>query len=346
MCAEWLAPGRLLVRPDSSPATILPLADEAEVVQFAEPLPRPVLDSLAQAIAANPAVELYVYGHDGIELGGDLGFLDGFEQLQHLSLNLRGLQDLAGLSRLPGLRALTLQGIAKRTFSVAALAGVPSLERLVVDRPVRDLDVVGRLNRLQELSMAATPAALAGIEDHPSLRRVILTRGSHRDLSALATCAELRDLEIWQIRQLSTADLAPLARMKQLDALALGAARQVTDLQWLPPQVRFLSLEKVPQLKSYAPLATLAGLIAFGAWESRPHDRSLRALHGLPLEDLVLGDAFPEAEVAALLGQTNARAWISRFRPEPDPAPALSWRGLLSYADWHRQKSAPEHAQK
>jgi hypothetical protein len=338
MCAEWLAPGRLLVRPDSSPATILRLTGEAEVVQLAEPLSRPVLDSLAQAIAANPAVELYVYGHDGIELDGDLGFLNGFEQLQHLSLNVRGLQGLDGLSRLTELRALTLQGIAKRTFSVAALARVRSLERLVVDRPVRDLEVVGRLERLNELNTPATPAALAGIEGHPSVRRVILSRGSHRDLSPLTTCPELLDLELWQIRQLSTADLAPLTRIEQLDALALGAARQVTDLQWLPPRVRFLSLEKVPQLDSYAPLAALAGLIAFGAWESRAQDRSLRPLHGLPLEDLVLGDAFPEPEVAALLRHTSARTWISRSRPEPVPAPVLSWRGLLSYADWHRRK--------
>lgn len=338
MCAEWLAPGRLLVRRDSDPATIVPLTSEAKVVQFAEPLPRPVLNELARAIAAEPGVELYVYGHDGIELDGALAFLDGFEPLRRLSLNVRGLRGIEGLSRLSGLRALTLQGIAKRTFSVAALAQVQSLERLVVDRPVRDLEVVARLGRLTVLNTPATPAALGGLEGHPSVQRVILSRGSHRDLSALTSCPELRDLELWQIRQLSTADLAPLARIEQLDALALGAARHVTDLQWLPPRVRFLSLEKVPQLDSFAPLAALAGLIAFGAWESRPQDRSLHPLHELPLEDLVLGDAFPEPEVAALLDHTSARTWISRSRPEPDPAPALSWRGLLSYADWYRRK--------
>src|SRR4051794_34062948 len=140
MCAEWIAPGRLLVRPDSSQATISRLMREAEVVQFAEPLPRSLLDSLAQLTVTHPAVELYVYGHEGVELDGDLAFLDGFEHLRRLSLNVRGLQGIEGLARLTELRALTLQGMAKRTFSVAALARVRSLERLVVDRPVRDLE--------------------------------------------------------------------------------------------------------------------------------------------------------------------------------------------------------------
>jgi hypothetical protein len=227
--------------------------------------------------------------------------------------------------------------MAKRTFSVAALARMRSLERLVIDRPVRDLDVISQLAHLVELNTPATPAALAGLEHHRSLRRVTFSRGTHRDLSALATCPELLDVELWQIRQLTAADLMPLAGVERLDALALGAARHVTDLEWLPPQVRFLSLEKVPQLDSYAPLATLSGLIAFGAWESRPQDRSLRPLHGLPLQDLVLGDAFPEPEVTALLDHTSARTWISRSGAEPEPPPALSWRGLLSYADWHRR---------
>jgi hypothetical protein len=299
-------------------------------------LPRELLDSLAQVTASHAAVELYVYGHHGLEVDADLSFLDGFEHLRRLSLNVDGLQGLDGLARFTNLRSLTLQGFAKRTLNVSALAHTHALERLVVDRPVRDLDVIGGLDHLRELGSPATPAALASLEHHPSLRRVIFNRGTHRGLSSLATCPELVDVELWQIKQLTATDLAPLAHMEHLDALALGAVRHVKNLKWLPSGLRFLSLEKIPSLDSYAPLAALSGLLAFGAWEARPEDRSLRPLCELPLEDLVLGDAFPEGEVTALLDKTPARAWV-RSRPEPDPPPALSWRGLLSYADWYRR---------
>jgi hypothetical protein len=339
MSAEWVLPGRLLVHPSARPGDLAPLLDEAEVVQFREPLPSALCGALAQVLRLRPDVELYVYGHYGQRLDGALEFLKGFEFIERLSLNVGGLQGLDGLERFTSLRSLTLQGMIKRNVSVAAIAGASQLEHLHVDQPVRDLTAIAQLPALAQLGTPATKAALASLAGHPSLRRLKLNFGTCRDLSALETCPQLRDVELWQIKSMEAADLRPIARILDLEALALGALRNVVSMSWLDEgahRLRFLSLEKLPQLDTYEPLAGCTQLVAFGAWESRPADRSLRPLHRLPLADVVLGDVYPTGEIEALFGLVSGRARVrSSVRGDE---PALRWRCLFEYADAYRRR--------
>jgi hypothetical protein len=337
MGAEWIGPGRLLVRPDARRRDIDRLVAEAEVIQFDEPLPASLSELVADVFRSRPQVELYVYGHYGRTLDGELDLLRGFEHVERLSLNLNGLAGVGGLARFTALRTLSLQGIAKRNVSVAAIEQATELQRLSVDQPVRDLEVIRNLRKLTELHSPATATALASVEGHPSLRRVSLHFGTHRDLSALESCSKLTDVEFWQIKQLTAADLLPVARVRNLDALALGALRNVTTLSWLHDgsrRLRFLGVEKLPGLDSFEPLVHCGQLVAFGAWDSRPADRRLAPLHDLPLVDLVLGDVYPPTEVNALLEHCRARV---RIRSEVKGGePALRWRGLFTYANEYR----------
>jgi len=337
MGAELIGPGRLLVRPDARGRDIARLVADAEVVQFDEPLPASLSELVAEALRSRPQVELYVYGHYGRTLDGELEFLRGFEHVERLSLNLNGLAGLEGLARFPALRTLALQGIAKRNVSVAAIEHATELQRLSVDQPVRDMEVIRNLGKLTELDSPATATALESLEGHPSLRRVSLHFGTYRDLSALESCPQLTDVELWQIKQLAAADLRPVARLRNLDALALGALRNVTTLSWLHDgscRLRFLGVEKLPALDSFEPLVRCGQLVAFGAWESRPADRRLAPLYDLPLVDLVLGDVYPPTEVDALLEHCRARV---RIRSEVNgDEPALRWRRLFAYADEYR----------
>ena len=57
-------------------------------MQFEEPLPEAVLAALREALAADPGIGLYVYGHYGLPVDGSLEFLRGFETLKTLSLNV------------------------------------------------------------------------------------------------------------------------------------------------------------------------------------------------------------------------------------------------------------------
>jgi hypothetical protein len=335
MGAEWIAPGRLLVRPGARRRKVARLAAEAEVVQFDEPLPAAVSEVLADALRSRPEVELYVYGHYGRRLDGGLDFLRGFEHVQRLSLNLSGLLGVEGLARFTELRTLSVQRIAKRNVSIAAIEHAKDLRRLALDQPLRDLEVIRGLGKLTALDCPATATALASLAGHPSLRRVSLQHGTHRDLSALESCPRLADIELWQIKQLTAPDLEPVGRVRNLDALALGALRNVATLNWLgASRLRFLSLERLPGLDSFEPLSRCTRLVAFGAWDSRPGDRSLAALHELPLEDLVLGDVYPANEVSSLLEHCRARMRIRST--SHGGAPALHWRCLFAYADAYR----------
>jgi hypothetical protein len=337
MRTEWIEPGRLLVRPDARRRDIARLVAEAEVVQFDEPLPANLSEALAEALRSRPQVELYVYGHDGRSLDGELDFLRGFEHVERLSLNLYGLAGVEGLARFTALHTLSLQGMAKRNVSVAAIEHATELQHLTVDQPVRDLEVIRNLGKLTELHSPATATALESLEGHPSLRRLSLHFGTHHDLSVLESCSQLADIELWQIRQLTAADLSPVARVKKLDALALGALRNVTTLSWLHQgscRLRFLSVERLPALDSFEPLARCSQLVAFGAWDSRPADRRLAPLHRLPLVDLVLGDVYPPGEVDALLERCRARVRIRSTSKGGEPA--LHWRLLFEYADEYR----------
>jgi hypothetical protein len=163
---------------------------------------------------------------------------------------------------------------------------------------------------------------------------VTLQFGGQRDLSALATCPQLSDVELWRVAKLEAGDLRAVAAIPRLEALALGGLRNVSSLDWLAPgshRLRYLSLEKLPTLESYAPLAECRQLAAFGSWDSRPADRRLRPLHGLPLRDLVLGDVYPPDEVQALLQRCPGRARIRTTTRGAEPK--LRWRGLFEYVD-------------
>jgi hypothetical protein len=289
-------------------------------------------------LAKRPEVKVYVYGHYGQTLPSDLSFLAGLEHVQRLSLNLRGVLDgVDGLERFRDLRVLSLEVDPKRP-SLAALRNTVALEVLILGGPVRDAHVIGELSHLRELRSPATAPILEALVGHKTLRRLRLTFGSARGLSGLVTCPSLTDLALYQVRSLDARDLDPLASMVTLEALSLGALRNVTDLRGLSAparSLRWLSLEKLPALDTYGPLADHEELRGFGSWEARPADRSLAALARLSLEDVSLGDAYPPRELEALIAARPNSRLSARGQPDDHPS-RIRWRGLFSHVDDER----------
>ena len=57
--------------------------------------------------------------------------------------------------------------------------------------------------------------------------------GGIRDLNPLTHLPNLRGLELWQVRKFDNEDLDPLGDCKRLEALSLGALRNVQGLSAL-----------------------------------------------------------------------------------------------------------------
>jgi hypothetical protein len=304
---KWVLPGRALVTDDVRERDVPGIVAQATSVQFERPLPTKIMWALAAAMRDHPEVALYVYGHRGSgPIDSGLAFLDGFEHVRSLSLALDELEGFDGLERFSELRKLQLAHRKKR--SVAVLRELTQLQDLSVSVPGADMSIVASLDRLEILNMTAARGALVPLTDHPTLQRLTLHYGTERDLAPLATCRQLR-------------------------ALAANGS-----------PVRFLELEQLPALSTFAPLAELPQLEACTLFDTRPNDRSLAPLVAAPrLAEVFIGGnkPFPKTEVDALATAFAGRRFRYReLHAGPEDVPRLSWRGLLGYADKTRTQAA------
>ena len=123
----------------------------------------------------------------------------------------------------------------------------------------------------------------------------------------------------------------------------MGALRHVTSLdflQSLTATLRYLEVEKLPNLATLEPLGDLAELHALGLFDSRPADRTLRPLLELQgLRDLTILDTYPADHVEELFTQLSHTRLQIRLRTTAQPS-RIRWRGLLSYVDKVRERSA------
>lgn len=211
-----------------------------------------------------------------------------------------------------------------------------------MDRVTFDAGIAFDLDKLPKLVQT-----LDGVPDDAEELTLLRQEKSHRGLSKLKRLrhlwagrvnqemmeeiAELPELEILRIKNMSAASLEPLARNRKLKRLIISGGNKVPDMAWtlgLPPtlevlhlesffratdigplgqlsQLRTLGLEggfdKKLELESLAPLSTLKNLHYLLLAATRVADKSLAPLHGLKsLKHLSCGTYFPDAEFVAL----------------------------------------------
>jgi hypothetical protein len=295
-----LFPSILELRANTDPASLVEsLDDTIERAQFCEPLPQKLLEALAQALRTRPQVALRAYG---MALDPSLAFLEPFEFVEKLFVDLWNVESFAPLGRFTQLRVLGLGETKSSKPSLRFLESTPLIEELYVGKHVRDLEVLASLSRLRKISLAATKGAhLAALRGLP-LAVVLLYFGSARDLSFLAALPQLRAVTICQIKQLESADLEPLAAATSLDALELINLPHVESLAALgaPPRLRLASLEGLRGLTSLDALARWSALEDVALDHSRARDGRLAPLAGLArLQSIAIGDRYAESEVAA-----------------------------------------------
>lgn len=325
----WVDQGIVEVRPDASAKlvrTALRLAGPNCRLQFAEPLPPPLLRSIRNALSAHPEVGLRVYG-TSID---DIGWLAGFHDLTSVAVELWNVQDLTPVASLAELRELHLGETKARNTPIGWLAELQQLECLSVESLHRGLESSARLPRLRRLELRTTKVrTLDFLTGHPSLESFSMDFGGIRDLAPLVTIPNLRSLELYQVRSLTSEDLSPLAAAS-LEAISLGALRHVTDLGPVAnSRLRYLILEGV-RAASFTTLSSATSLTELACFDARPHDRRLTPLLELPLRHIVLGDTYDQDEVerlrAGFMGDTldyRGERLVQRGTVEP----RVAWRG-------------------
>ena len=261
-----------------------------------------LVHAAARALEGSDDALLYVLG-DAKQLRSET--LLPFRDVRHLNLNVRNLSSYRLLSEFTALRTLIIQGSGARAVPLGFLSALPDLTDLAIPAAVRDADTLASAVRLRYLSCSSNDAVLQGLTGHSSLEYLDINFGTNRDLGVLPTLRSLRGLAMYQIRSLTSHDLAPIGDCAGLTALSLGALRNVIDLSALrgTPRLtlRALLLENLPNLENLDDVGACAALLQLGVYDCRPKDKSLRPLRRLTsVTHLALGGQYPESEIAAL----------------------------------------------
>ena len=127
-----------------------PLEDDCRLVQFAEPLSDDEYGELSKLLETRPSVELRAYG--SIQ---DLEFLRHFPRLKHFQVDeASALNDLSGLRFLSTeLESLAIGARLSKLLSLKPLSRFSGLRRLYVEGPIKDIDLIGVLTTLRDLTL-------------------------------------------------------------------------------------------------------------------------------------------------------------------------------------------------
>lgn len=182
----------------------------------------------------------------------------GFEKLEALTAYEEGVVDLRGVKALRNLRKLT---VGKEIADIGPLAELTQLEQLVLPGTQRDLGPIGSLSRLSVLSVVADPTTnLDPLGRLTSLRELSI-RGAPPDALARALASLPAFTRLFVNGDERLTDVRPFATIERLELLDLGKTR----VKSIAP------LKALPRLKTLklwdTPVSDLHELPAFPALE-------------------------------------------------------------------------------
>jgi hypothetical protein len=336
--AQLIGPERIDIDDSLSRRDVQRLAADPalKVVQTAAPVRTKTWALLDEYLfAVRPDVQLRIYGHYGHEC--DLGITQDVPHVVDFAADsLRRASNIEAIARLPELRALSLGIYELDSFVVlndlpremhslflgatrsrkpdlAPLARFESLRKVYIEGHIKNLDVLGELSLLEDVTLRSTTTPnLDFVAALSRMWSLDITLGGTTDLSAIRGMAGLKYLELWQIRGL--ADLSVISDLPGLQNLFLQSLPQVTAL---PPfdslrRLRRLVLENMKGIRDLATLQTAPALEEFAYVDARGKDPVLL----LPaLQHPVV------RRVAAGFGSGKKTAEFARLRDEHGKAP-------------------------
>jgi hypothetical protein len=288
------------LRPDSDPASLEVLLEvESPWLHFHKPLPDPLLAAAAEIVRQRPDVRLSVSGWE-IET---LAWLERFDRLEHLIVNLFEATSFDEIAHCPRLRTLALGETRSRKPGLEVLRSLPDIERLYLNGHHRDFEAVARLSRLRQLSLhPPRPQSLEVLRGHEQLEILSMNFGNVPELGALTDLPGLRALEMFSVRKLTTEGFDPVGECA-LEVVSLEGFHHIDSLRaFAGPRIRstlrFLTLTNMTKLSTLADLVRCEQLEQLSLIDARPADRRLDHLLACPsLTHLSVGDVYTQGQV-------------------------------------------------
>jgi hypothetical protein len=197
--------------------------------------------------------------------------LQHYPGIRHLAVEGFELEDFDGLNHVAvDLESLVLGQTKGKAHSLSFLQSSSRLKTLYIERHTKDLDVIGSLPQLENLTLRSiTLPDLSILRPLKRLRSLDIKLGGTRNLDLLPKIGRLRYLELWMIRGL--ADLTPIASVRTLQYLFLQALRNVESLPSFARlhRLRRLHLETMKGLTDLQPAAKAPALEELVALDMR-----------------------------------------------------------------------------
>lgn len=235
------------------------LDDQPTWVQFSSALSSADYQLLGEWSRDHPQVMIRAYAYDGSI--SDLDFLRWFPETKRFAVDVYRMDNFDGLKYLPeNLESLVL-GATHTRISMRPLERFKELRRLYVEGHTKDLDAVGQLTSLVDLTLRSIKLPnLEILRPLEQLEALDLKLGGTTNLEPLSSIGRLKYVELWQIR--GFADLTPVSELTTLEYLFLQSLRRV---ETLPDLSRLINLgcvwiETMKGLTDLAPLTTAPAL--------------------------------------------------------------------------------------
>ncbi len=247
-----------------------------------------------------------------------IGDTEGVSCIRHLSkLELLSLS-ISSLDTFEFLRDLEPEGLVEFSLgethskkpSLKVLEHFPQIETLYIEGQSKDVEAIGALRRLKDLTLRSVTAKnldfLSGLSELWSLD---IKLGGTRNLAALARSKSIKYLELWLIRKLDDQDLEPIGHMEGLQYLFLQALRNVRRLPdmtrlWNLRRLKLWELSGLESIESILTAPALEELIQAPAFNWQPEQYAPLLNTGrIRAMSLALGNKKKSAKFAEMLLQ-------------------------------------------
>lgn len=193
---------------------------------------------------------------DYLQSVSNFNFVLGLQKLKSISVDIFNLETFEFLESLPqDIEKVSLGKTKSKKPSLKWLSKLKNIRELHIEGQAKDIHAIGDLCKLEKLVLrSVTSCDIRFIRSLPRLWSLEIKLGGISDLSPLAGLANLKYLELWQVRGLS--NLSVLGSLTGLQFLFLQSLINVTDL----PDMRSLKALRRVYLESMKGLQNLDGL--------------------------------------------------------------------------------------